>query len=258
MKKESKKGFLAQLQESWHKVSQAVADTKAVNSNLDELGLSNDKIASQNPTQLIAMLGTIDNLIEKGVTPPQLGNVEFSLFKRIALSKKQLIMSRISLLTQEENIDKLKDLAQKLPEKDDRAELEHTIEEMRNELRNSQTQLKQNADQIRQLEEERLSGQNELTRIETLAKIELNKTEKNAEVKERRYRILKSFLERESVATIIGAILLFSLTIVLIVVAFRHTSLPEIINNAFLLILGYFFGRETNRANTAKENISAA
>jgi uncharacterized membrane protein YoaK (UPF0700 family) len=78
-------------------------------------------------------------------------------------------------------------------------------------------------------------------------------TEKNAEINERRYRIIKSFLARESVATIIGAILLFCLTIVLIVAAFMHTALPEIINNAFLLILGYFFGRETNRANNSKQ-----
>lgn len=253
-KHEAKRGVWGWIQESLRKASQTVADTKAVNLKLDEMGLSNDKIAAQNPTQLIEMLKTIDNLIDKGVTPEPLGNVEFSLFKTIALSKKQLIMSRISLLTQEETIDKLEGLAKKLPEKDGRAELEKAIEEMRQELQVSQAKLKQNADQLRELEDERQSGQAELTRLEKQAEIELAKTEKNAEINERRYRIIKSFLERESVATIIGALLLFILTIVLVVAAFRHTALPEIINNAFLLILGYFFGRETNRANNFKEN----
>ena len=63
------------------------------------------------------------------------------------------------------------------------------------------------------------------------------------ELKERKSAIYRSWLERESVASIIGALLLLSLGTALIISMFTHTIAPEIVTSSFLLILGYFFGQ---------------
>ena len=67
------------------------------------------------------------------------------------------------------------------------------------------------------------------------------------ELQERRSAIWLSFLQRESVASIIGALLLLALGIALIVAMFIHTAPTDVVMNAFLLILGYFFGQATSR-----------
>jgi hypothetical protein len=61
---------------------------------------------------------------------------------------------------------------------------------------------------------------------------------------ERRSRIWQSFLRRQSVATIIGAVLLI-LTFMFMVYAAvdKAVEVPEQLNSAFLVILGYFFGQ---------------
>ncbi len=67
------------------------------------------------------------------------------------------------------------------------------------------------------------------------------------EVAERKAAIRRSWLERESVASMIGAFLLLALGIALIVARFIGATPPEIVTTAPLLILGYFFGQTTNR-----------
>jgi hypothetical protein len=63
------------------------------------------------------------------------------------------------------------------------------------------------------------------------------------EVFERRSRVLQTFLERQSVATIVGAVLLIAIFALIAVSSAFNTSVPELISNAFLVILGYFFGQ---------------
>jgi uncharacterized membrane protein len=47
-------------------------------------------------------------------------------------------------------------------------------------------------------------------------------------------------------ATLIGAVLLVVLTVVLVIAMFTRTTVPELISNAFLIILGYFFGQASS------------
>lgn len=54
---------------------------------------------------------------------------------------------------------------------------------------------------------------------------------------------IKSMLEREPAAVLIGGMLLVVVTITLLVAMFTHTGVPQIVSSAFLLILGFFFGQ---------------
>jgi hypothetical protein len=52
----------------------------------------------------------------------------------------------------------------------------------------------------------------------------------------------RELLEKESVATIVGAYLLVLLSGVIVISMFTKTQLTEIVTSSFLLVLGYFFG----------------
>lgn len=69
---------------------------------------------------------------------------------------------------------------------------------------------------------------------------------RNLEVQERKWRMRKSLLDREPAAVLIGAVLLSAITLALIIATFVHTPVPDILANAFLLILGFFFGQTTS------------
>ena len=69
-----------------------------------------------------------------------------------------------------------------------------------------------------------------------------------ADARERRFQAWRAFLERESIAAIVGAFLLVVLAGALIVAMFANVPIADIISNAFLLILGYFFGQSVSQA----------
>ncbi|WP_280265818.1 hypothetical protein [Nocardia wallacei] len=66
------------------------------------------------------------------------------------------------------------------------------------------------------------------------------------EVQQRRWDMRKSMLEREPAAVLIGGLLLLVLTLALIIATFSHTTVPDVLTNMILLILGFFFGQTTS------------
>jgi uncharacterized protein involved in response to NO len=76
------------------------------------------------------------------------------------------------------------------------------------------------------------------------------------ELFERRLRAWTGFFAKESMATYVGAFLLVVLTFVQIGAMFSAKHSSEIINNAFLLILAYFFGQSVERTTTPKDEVS--
>lgn len=68
------------------------------------------------------------------------------------------------------------------------------------------------------------------------------------EVFERRSLVWQRFLERQSVATIIGTILLIAMFVFIAISTALKAAIPELVSNAFLVILGYFFGQAGTRA----------
>ena len=79
----------------------------------------------------------------------------------------------------------------------------------------------------------------------TMTDKEVTSADKDAKVArlERKAALVRLFLDRESVATTIGGILLLLLAIVLTVAMFTEVAASSVISNSFLLILGYFFGQ---------------
>lgn len=65
-----------------------------------------------------------------------------------------------------------------------------------------------------------------------------------ADIYERRWRVWKAFLERPSAATLLGAFLLVGMFVyIALVTTLGSGPVPSLVGNAFLLILGYFFGQ---------------
>lgn len=75
--------------------------------------------------------------------------------------------------------------------------------------------------------------------------IQLEAEERRAKT---RLRYLERLLERESVATMLGSILLSIITLTLIIGMFAGKIETKIIENGFLVLLGYFFGQTTGRS----------
>lgn len=63
------------------------------------------------------------------------------------------------------------------------------------------------------------------------------------ELQARKTAIRQSWFARESVASLVGGILLLALATTMIIAMFSGTTVSEIVSNAFLVILGYFFGQ---------------
>jgi hypothetical protein len=84
-------------------------------------------------------------------------------------------------------------------------------------------------------------------RAEEDLKIQRGATMLQIEAFERKSQVWQSFLERESIASIVGAVLLVALAVTLVMAMFIGTNPSEVVTNSFLIILGYFFGQTTSR-----------
>ena len=68
----------------------------------------------------------------------------------------------------------------------------------------------------------------------------------NLDPYERRWRVVRYVLERDSAATILGALLLLSTFVFVACASLFEATVPDPVSNAFLLLLGYFFGHAGN------------
>lgn len=73
--------------------------------------------------------------------------------------------------------------------------------------------------------------------------------QRKVELLERKSKVWRTFIGRETVATIIGGMLLLVLAGSLIIAMFIGTEISEIVTNSFLVLLGYFFGQSTARVS---------
>lgn len=242
------------------------------------LGVGKSQIDKQNLSQLRASLETINGIIDNPdkylkLPPARTIGVSFSVLGiestasrtiddvrpnilPLLLERKRLIIDRISLLESEAKIDQIEKLISSLPEEATRENLSKQIQELKSELTS-------NVLVSRALDEEQLRTQIEqqLNAAEKRAKLEIELEQARTELKTRqgkaRAQSFQSYLKRDTIATLIGAILLVVLTLVLILAAFTGHQMPEILNNSFLIILGYFFGQSVaNRSVDRSEQDS--
>ena len=222
-------------------------------SQLRDLGLSKDQIETQSLDELQQSLEKVNEALKH---PESFGTLRFKIsaealvfvtssgsdahFERgilqLLLSCKKLILERIRTLSTNEKIESIQDLLNQVGDEDLKVRLNQEVTDLRSEAQ----RLREQSKEVDQEEsQEAIKTQTELERL----KIELF---------ERRTKVWFSLLERESAATIIGGILLLVITVAHVTAIFSKFSIPEILNNAFLIILGYFFGQSTNDTPTRR------
>jgi len=140
----------------------------------------------------------------------------------ILLERKRQILERIRLLAPEEHLDEVRAM---VTEKVEDSAARDQLFEM----------LSGYAKEQRTLAEE----------VEKVERAEVDAALRDIEIRERKWQMRRSLLEREPVAIVIGAVLLIVLTLVLALAMFTKVAVPEILSSAFLLILGFFFGQTT-------------
>jgi hypothetical protein len=200
------------------------ADQRLFEPKLIEIGLGREQIAAASLPKLQQALERVNEGIEH---PESFGGIGFGVLS--LLDRKKLILDRIAILTGEEKVGDLRSVADRA-EPAVREELQQKISELEAEAKKWHEQVAAADDAQRK------------------AHLEQEAEFARTEVFERRSRVWQVFLERQSVATIVGAILMIAIFVFIAVSAVIGTMVPELISNAFLVILGYFFGQASSDA----------
>lgn len=188
----------------------------------------NNTINKQIPELSLEDLWKILKNINKSLQRESISPLE----KEISLKLKQEILVRIEVLTQQKasrNINSLRALA----EQSDVAVRDKMLVEL-NALEENAKQGEAAKQQSTELEIEQRKMQMQLDAEERRVKT--------------RMRYFDRFLERESAATILGAIILIILTLALLAAMYTQDRAREIVYSGFLILLGYFFGQTAGKA----------
>jgi hypothetical protein len=194
---------------------------------LQRLNLAEEQINGQSLEELEDSLNKIDELITESELSPA-GDPHGVKSLTTLLELKSLVLNRISILRSQAHLNDLKDVVAKtVQDASERQSLLQSIGD-RSEKAIAQAQILQTQ-----------AGETFLERRRAMLL--------EVEFKERTSAMRRSWFERESVASIVGALLLLSLGTAVIIAMFTHTPASQIVTSSFLLILGYFFGQAGNR-----------
>ncbi|MFI9649049.1 hypothetical protein ACIHAA_22450 [Streptomyces sp. NPDC052040] len=158
--------------------------------------------------------------------PPEVSRLVRSHIHR----RKELISSRLWEITNSRQINSLRETIDLIPDSINR-------EKIRAELDALEQSTKSFANENR----ENISEQYEWEKNAALLK---------QHISERKWTIRTQLLARESVATLIGSLLLVGLATVITVAMFLKVQVTEILTNSFLIVLGYFFGQNSDKGRT--------
>ena len=179
----------------------------------------------------------IENYIEK-----ERNRFRRELFKdsqySILIEKKELLLKRMAELKNQEadrSISHIKDVVKVIEDEETRSSIISMIKDLESVI----IEKNQIARSAVDIEEER-----------ELMLIKLEAEERRAETK---LKFIKRFLAKESVATITGSFLLIIITLVLLFGMFQGVIESKIIENGFLVLLGYFFGQTVTRTDKAEK-----
>jgi len=152
------------------------------------------------------------------------------------LARKALIVERIRQLRTIEGVGTLRNLVEANvaePAKTKLIEKIETVEREASEWREKAREI----DDAQKKEKMKIDA--ELLRMDAEGKLF-----------ERRAAVWQTLLGRESVASVVGSILLVVIATALLVAMFIGTQTTEIVGNAFLVLLGYFFGQTSGRKSS--------
>jgi hypothetical protein len=213
---------------------------------LETLHLTENQINQQNLTELEGSLQHIDDTIK---APESFGTLKLTMTGAgikiadsqnknafevdiipLLLERKKLILERIRELKAKEQIVGLRDLAGKSLDNEIRTKIESAINEFKKQ---SEASYMQSQEVDARLQEEKYSEQ--------------QKARLSMEMAERKAEIWHKFLGKESVATLVGATILLLLTVIMVIAMFNELKITEILNNAFMIILGFFFSQAASK-----------
>jgi hypothetical protein len=213
---------------------------------LDQTNLSEEHIQAQTLPELKQSLERMNQLIEN--LKQSIGATHFkselvgqaSIYTMpLLLERQKMVIDRIRQLESEEEITKLVIVARS----------------------DAATDVEQGIAHIKSMNETwvAVSLENERARNEALeaankvSEETLHRQDKAAAARGRRPALPK-FIENESVPTIISAFLVVIIVICLLVFSLFRVTTPQILNDAFLVILGYFFGQAIAKATARKQD----
>ena len=216
---------------------------KKIDSRLKDLGLAKDQISQQNLKELNQSLHRIDSCI---VRPGSFLMQEFedtinsvTDFKLkilpILLERRMFVLENIDDLVSSTKIFNLRNLAGRISDMSVKSSMDKSLDD----LQKKDSILKK---EYQKLEKLRLNIYSEQQRLSSIAK----------ELTERKNKTPKYFQSRESRTTLIMGILLILITSLTAIAPFVNIQVPDILNSAFLIILGFFFGQTIGRLASFK------
>jgi hypothetical protein len=143
--------------------------------------------------------------------------------------RKRAILARIWEVKNQEKINSLREAVERIPGEEDRERVSAELDA-----------LQRSANSLVEQNQQVLSDQHSRDRDLVLLK---------QDIAERKWRNIRSqILARDSIATLIGSLLLIGLGTVIVVAMFMKVEVSELITNSFLIVLGYFFGQSGDRS----------
>lgn len=231
------------------------------------LGLSNEQIVNQGLAELGQSLETINAAMQRpesfGVVKVNIGaggsvflaqteaQIEVGILP-LLLERKRFILERISLLEKKEEIVDLSERAKGALDESEKKKYEERIDELQTIVSSLEESRVKNEEQLRNAEKALQEAHSEVKRQE----IEERRERLKLESWERRTKVWQRFLERESVVTIVGSLLLVLIAFFLIIATIWSIEALGILGNAFLVILGYFFGQSVGRLSAREKDSS--
>jgi hypothetical protein len=141
------------------------------------------------------------------------------------LERKKYILQQIKSKSKDAKLNSLVDLVESVSDRE-------LKDKLNSELREFQIQ-------SNQFDKQEIEISNEEKKIKA--------KKQELEIFEKKSQIWLTILAKESIASILGGILLLVLSICLVVAMFMDINTTNIIESAFLLILGYFFGQAVSK-----------
>ncbi len=213
---------------------------------LDQTNLSEEHIQAQTLPELKQSLERMNQLIEN--LKKSIGTASFkselvgqsSIYTMpLLLDRQKLVIDRIRQLESEEEITKL-------------------VRVVRSD---TTTDVQQEIESIKSMNETwvAISIENERAHNEALEAAqkvseETLHSQGKAAATRGTWPAMPKFIENESVPTIISAFLVVIIVLCLLVFSLFHVTTPQILNDAFLIILGYFFGQAVAKATVRKSD----
>lgn len=201
---------------------------------LEALGLGAEQIERQSLDEL---RGSLENVNDAIKNPDQFASINLSVSAKVGLvlvsdvsSTRHFKVGILPLL-----LERKKRIIERIQEFEGPNELEELLSEINDDK--MRDKLKASIE----LREEKYSASSES--MKRSHEIELEMADLQMSMLERRMNIWHKFIQRESMASIIGACLLALFSVVEIISVLFQLPTSELMRNAFLVILGYFFGQ---------------